>query len=643
MTPAQSPRLRTLCLLLLAPLLVAATPSPLPLADGLVLAQATRPERLVFVDPPREFLLNSCVPIIVETQNADSLPVLLGFTLFVTVTKSPALGSFHSSDTCQSPTSTVLIPSHSSRERVWFQATSLGRVTLEVNDGPEDLIDGLSRPIAVVPFLTERLQFTQVPQRAPVGTPVPIQVTAFDDRGAEALGYAGRVRLSSTPPISGLPLDATFDPTLDSGKKTFHVTFPVVGTYVLRIQDLDNADLVAESPAITVHGPKVSMYASPQSPVPACERVRLDLTVVSPTTGQPVDGLATVRVCRPETLSATVDDHGFQLATEEGGCITGTFYRSTSVFWTNTRAEDVTFTLYETEVQVSVPVSWRHMLSPALSSFSFRENDTSIPTLASFNEQLTLELNLRDTCGNPLVFPSGKELAFSATAPLVVGPAVQENSGRWTAPVGLMGCPSDLTKPLAVWPTLDGTPLPRAPGERFEQFVQPKCSEPFVELVIRPGTEGGAAEPGGRVEFEVKLENKGPQPIDDGVLHLSAEGMTLLEVKIDGQRTAPPETGIVLPHLGTGQQLKVTVIAQATTNRDQAVRVTAWYTTLDGAPLTPQKDAHFNLGNLGVDVGCGCHASTLPGQLLPWLALLLAASRPWERSRRLRRRERIDR
>ncbi|HYH98151.1 hypothetical protein [Hyalangium sp.] len=646
MTPAQSPRLRTRCLLLLAPLLVAATPSPLPLAHGLVLAQPTRPERLVFVEPPPEILVHTCVPIIVETQNPLGVPINLGIELVVTVTKSPPLGSFYDSETCETPTASVIIPIGATRQQVWFEGHALGRVTLEVNDGPFGLIDSMSRPISIVPSFTNNFVFSGVPSSASTGNPITFAVTALDDRGQPAQAYSGRVRLSSTLPVPGLPREDDFNPPVDQGRKTYSLTFPAAGTYQLTLEDVNNPDLVAESQVITVTGPtlppKVSVYASRPNPVPACEPVRFDLAVLD-SSGDPASATATVRFCRTPDRTATLVSHSFELAAFEGNCVVGTFFSTANMIWTNTRAEDVTFTVSDATAEGPVTVSWRPMLSPERSGLWFQENSDGIPLLNTFNEQLTLQFDARDTCGNPIIFPADKTLAFSATPPLFVGAAVKENSGRWTAPVALKKCPEDRTATLAIWPTLDGTAIERSPSVRFERLVLPECSEPFVELSIRPRQEGAMAEPGGRVKFEVKLENKGPRPIDAGVLRLSTEGLILSEVDIEGVRLAPSEEGTALPALGTDKPLVVKFEGRATMALDDKARVRAWYTTPEGAPLTPEKAFEFELGGVGVDVGCGCHASSLPGQLLPWLALLLAASRPWERSHRLRRRERIDR
>jgi hypothetical protein len=124
---------------------------------------------------------------------------------------------------------------------------------------------------------------------------------------------------------------------------------------------------------------------------------------------------------------------------------------------------------------------------------------------------------------------------------------------------------------------------------------------------------------------------------------VSAEGLNVLEARIDGEPLIPQDGGFVIPELLPGTKVKVKVKAQATTNLEQPLNVEVWYADAEGTKLTPLQEVGLDRSGLGVDVGCGCHAASLPSQLLPWLALLLAASRPWDRSRRLRRGERIDR
>jgi hypothetical protein len=115
------------------------------------------------------------------------------------------------------------------------------------------------------------------------------------------------------------------------------------------------------------------------------------------------------------------------------------------------------------------------------------------------------------------------------------------------------------------------------------------------------------------------------------------------EASIDGVSLPPTAQGFQLPALHKDAPLKVMLKAQVTTQLQQQVNATVWYASANATPLTEKKSVVFELEDAGVNVGCGCHATPLPSQLLPWLALLLAASRPWERLRRLRRSERIDR
>jgi hypothetical protein len=145
------------------------------------------------------------------------------------------------------------------------------------------------------------------------------------------------------------------------------------------------------------------------------------------------------------------------------------------------------------------------------------------------------------------------------------------------------------------------------------------------------------------VEFEVEISNLGQEPLVNGVLMLSAEGLTVVEARLDGKALTPQSEGFVIPELLPNTKVKVKITAQASTQLGEKAHAMVWYASPDGLELTKPQEVSFNVENLGVDVGCGCHSASLPGQLLPWLALLLAASRPWDRSRRLRRSERIDR
>jgi hypothetical protein len=143
----------------------------------------------------------------------------------------------------------------------------------------------------------------------------------------------------------------------------------------------------------------------------------------------------------------------------------------------------------------------------------------------------------------------------------------------------------------------------------------------------------------------VELSNKGPDPVLNGVLKVSAAGLTVLGARLadEPEPLTPHDEGFIIPELLPDTKVKVKIKAQATTSLQQNLTATVWYFDANGTKITEPQDVGLGRTDLGVDVGCGCHAASLPGQLLPWLALLLAASRPWDRSRRLRRGERIDR
>jgi len=249
---------------------------------------------------------------------------------------------------------------------------------------------------------------------------------------------------------------------------------------------------------------------------------------------------------------------------------------------------------------------------------------------------------LRDACGAPFVLSSDKTVGFAAPSPLYVGRVSQPSDGVWTAPLSLAKCPANLSE-LAIQPTVNGTVFPVNPDAPFKLGVQPDCSEPLVELSLRSKETSAAAEPGSTVEFEAKLENKGLPAVTAGVLKLEVAGLTLLQGTVDGAPLTLQGTRAVLPTLEKDKSLTVRITAQTPTQPGQELSVTAWYTTSDGAPLTPEKTVTFDTGDLTVDVGCASPAASLPSHLISWGILLLVASRPWERSRRLRRRERIDR
>jgi hypothetical protein len=174
--------------------------------------------------------------------------------------------------------------------------------------------------------------------------------------------------------------------------------------------------------------------------------------------------------------------------------------------------------------------------------------------------------------------------------------------------------------------------------------ITPDCLPPDVHLGVQAKPEGAKAMPGALVEFEVTLSNTGNQVIPEGLLWLETTALTGREAHLDGEPLGPVDDKINLPALEPGVTRTVKLQGQAALSMEKAVSLTAWYTTLEGAALTEEKQ--LSLGwedDLAVDVGCGCQTGALPSQFLPWLALLAVASRSRSRLRRLTRGERNDR
>jgi hypothetical protein len=735
MNQAQSRRHRMRCLLLLTPLLVAGTPSPFPAARSLMLAAA--PTRLAFLQLPPEITKGQCVPITVEARDGSGVPSSPGSPLTIKLASSLLGGAFFASNTCQqSAISSVILPENAERVQVWFKASLLGLVTLTASDGVLGLDDALSLPLSVVINPTVRLELRNVPPSAMTGQTLNITVEARDSLGFVATGYSGTLHFTSTDRSAVLPPDYTFTPSVDSGRKTFPVTFQTGGTWDLVVQDVSNANLrasasnipvrgaaathleIANLPLQTFRGRPLSFQVlaldadgnpgsvrgnlaftssdsgaslPPEGPLQPSYTVTFDTTgpqtltvtdttssaaagtvsitvleaqsrsveVTPPSTQKPTcerakltlevtDGLTepvSVSLCRPNNHSAipvTATHFTDWVMTDQ--CVTGTFSGQAEVEWVSTERDEVPFMLYGAESSNSVTVSWIPEPKLEPTSFVFLDTSEDIPRLPVDTGEHTLRLQLSDTCPNPkpLALPPGV-LSFSASPPLSISTSSNPDiPGQWLVSVTLPECPADATMPLAIWPTLNGRALTKPDGGRFERLVQPKCP-PVVKLSISSPGDGEQVEPGGLVEFEVELSNEGQEPVLNGVLMVSAEGLNVLEARVDGDPLTPQDGGFVIPELLPGTKVKVKVKAQATTNLEQQLNVEVWYADAEGTKLTPLQEVGLDRSGLGVDVGCGCHAASLPSQLLPWLALLLAASRPWDRSRRLRRGERIDR
>jgi hypothetical protein len=639
MTQAQSRRLRMRYLLLLAPLLVAGTPSPRPLATSLLAGQ------LVFENPPLEATPGSCIPLTVKAENPSGAPLNAGVGILVTLgqqTQSP--GTFHRLSGCQSLTDEMLIPAGSNSARVWFRPMNLGRVVLVASDGVLGLTQGTSRPINVLPGLTTRLIFTAVPAKARSRTTVLVTVTAYEDYpNTVARGYTGQVSLSASPPFPGSQKTETFVAS-DNGQKTFEITFPEPGTYELTVRDTESTTIQPDSTRIPVVRPRVSV--SPRTTQQAaCLPVRFTLSVLNDDPSLPPPGPVLVSFCRPEgNTRVKLGYHEFGINVENE-CVSGLLDGSRIVDWSsNDPMNGVTFLLKGAEVVGDLTVSWTDpVLSFDYSRLSFPGSGTSETTLASYTS-VPVQLELKNTCNRPMEFPE-KSVGFNATSPLTVTSLAHPAVGVWTANVGL-ACSEPPSVPLFLQPTLEGAVLYRGPNEPVRERILPVCGPSLIHLSLRTKEESTLTMVGSTVQFEAKLENKGTEAIRDGVLKLSAQGLTLVEAEVDGEALPLQDNAGVLPTLEPTKTLTVKLTAKAPAEPDPQVSLRAAYMTQAGAPLTPEQSVTLSVvsaDELGVNVGCGSQAASLPGHLVSWMVLLLAASRPWERSRRLPRRERTDR
>lgn len=735
MNQAQRRRLRMRCLLLLAPLLVAGTPSPFSATRGLVLAAA--PTHLAFLPLPLEITKGRCVPITVEARDSSGAPASPGNPVTIKLGASLMGGTYFASNTCQqSAISSVVLPGNAERAQMWFKAAGLGSLMLTASDGLFGMIDALSVPLSVVVSPTERLAFDPLPPAVMAGQPINITVRALTGQGFVATGYAGTIRFTSMDRGAVLPQDYTFNPSVDAGIKTFSVVFGTGGTWNLVAEDVSNENLRASAASIPVRAEAAtsleiaglpsqafrgtpltfhvlaldangapgavrgnllfrsddaSASLPPDGPLQPSYTVTFNSTgpttlSVTDSTGSADSFIAPItimdaqarsvavtpsfaqkRTCENATLTLAVTDGlgpmSVSLCRDDGHaaipvvvtnftnvvmtdrCVTGSFEGSAEVEWVSKQRDEVPFKVYGATTSNQVMVSWRPEPDPELTSFDFLSTSEEVPKLPVATGEHKLQLQLSDTCPEPkpLALPPGV-ISFEASPGLSLSSSNADTPGRWVISVTLPECPADPTQALAIWPTLNGRELTRPDGGRLEQLVQPKCP-PIVELSISGPGDGERVQPGGLVELEVELSNKGQVPVVNGLLMVSAEGLDVLEARLAGESEplTPHEEGFIIPELLPGAKVKVKLKAQATTNLQQEMNAKVRYVDANGNEITQPRDVGLGKPDPGVDVGCGCHAASLPGQLFPWLALLLAASRPWDRSRRLRRGERIDR
>lgn len=517
---------------------------------------------------------------------------------------------------------------------------------------PRDSLATASASPTPIPTLTPTFEIKGLTSGAFVraGEAITVTVTAMAS-GTTNPDYAGTIRFSSPRSGALLPANYTFNPTVDGGTKDFLVTFPSAGgPWELLIQDVNSPSIYYTVANITVTpGPfaHVALSTLAPDPTPTCSEATLVLTAEdawgNPVTAEPA---ATVTLCAPSGSSvafvkSTLDRSAY---TDKEKCVTGSLASTAQVIWKDTVQEDVAFTVTASGFDPEPPLTLHFRAgipSRENSSFSFTQSAQEPAPLLVRSGQLTARLTLRDQCGNPATLPADKSLSFAANPPLSVTSPVEDSPGRWTTSVSLPECPTDASKPLAVWPLINNEVLRKPNGEQVQRLVQPQCSV-VATLSVLTSADSLVAEPGGTVEFEVQVSTETDLTVTGGVLMLEPQGLTVLGASINGQALPARGGGFELPELRKGSPLTVKVTAQSTIQPDQQVSTKVWAVNLDGTLLTQTERVDFKQTDLGVDVGCGCHGAGQPGQLVTWLALFLVASRPWGGLRRLRRSERND-
>lgn len=518
-----------------------------------------------------------------------------------------------------------------------------GLHTLKVKDANVPaIIQESIRTIEVIPGEAKFFQISTSTNPATAGQPLNITLTPRDTFGNLApIDPDELVRFSSSDPKATLPPEGPFD------MGTFPVTFRTAGQQSIMASAV-NKPIGGRLDNLTVlAGPfHEVLLSTPQlQPADACTPAVVHLRAAD-FFGNTVQNERGVTLCGSpgQALESTGTTLG-EAKSESTGCITGKLTGEGQVSWSNKEPASVAFNVVQPlpPRTSSVTLAWRPAgFSPRNSSLSFPNTSESPPKLRTFTGELRLLFELRNACNVPMDPPPGRVLSFVAQSPLFLStPPEREEEGRWGVSVRLPKCP-DSDAPLKIGPALDNEQLRLPNGELLQAELLRNCLPPDVQLALRSKPEGAKASPGAEVEFEVELSNTGTELIPGGLLWLETEALTGLEAKLDGERLGAFSTKLNLPELSPGEKRTLRLLGLAAVQPDPPVKLTAWYTTVDGAALTEQRVLSLEW-ELGVDVGCGCQTGSLPSQFLPWLALLAAASRSRSRLRRLTRGERIDR
>ncbi|OJT22341.1 hypothetical protein BO221_21340 [Archangium sp. Cb G35] len=637
MNQAQSRRLRTNCLLLLLPLLVAGTPL-------LSVAAASLPS-------------TATASFAIEGLTTGS-SVSAGVALRVTVTAMTASGAvdpgYAGTIRFSSTAPRALLPGNytfnPSVDRgtkefvVTFQ--SFGLWELLVQDIHIANIKSHVPSITVMPGPPVRF-IVELDPATVAGTPYSLQVIPVDESGNRT-SYTGRVHFETTVLRALLPPDTDFyfspgETPLPEFSVTFSSAAPDPKT--LTVTDVTGQNLTGSASTVVSAGPfaRVKLSTTAPDPAPTCAKTTLVLTAEDAWDNPVTEIPATpVTLCTAPGSSATFVSSTLERPAYAAPCVRGTLAGTAEVVWKNTKQEDVEFTLSGVAARSPLTLHFKAGIpSPLTSNFSFSESSEEPAPLLVRSGQLTAQLTLRDQCGDPATLPTDKVLSFAATPPLTVTSPVEDAPGKWKTSVSLPECPADATKTLAVWPLINDEVLKKPDGVQVKRHVLPQCPTLATLSVLTPA-DSLVAEPGEVVEFEVQVSTEGDLTVTGSVLMQEPQGLTVMGASTSGQALPAKGGGFELPELRKGSPLTVKVTAQTTTQLDQTVKTEVWVVGPEGTLLTRKERVDFKQKDLGVDVGCGCQTGGIPGQLVTWLALLAVASRPRGGLRRLRRGERND-
>jgi len=495
-----------------------------------------------------------------------------------------------------------------------------------------------TKDIAVTPGVPRSLQLVPSATTTTAGNGFSLSVRAMDDAG-NVFPYGGSLQFSSSDPQAFLPTGTV------SGPGPFTVTLKTAPTQSISATGMNSITGQVSLQVLPASFYAVVLATPVTQPVDACTSAAVQLRAAD-RYGNTVPEDKEVTLCG--TPSQALDYTGSTLTdvrSETTGCVTGRLPATGEgqVNWSNKEPGSVTFTV-NPSIGSSATLTWGEAgFSPKDSRLSFPGAPGAPPSLRTFTGELEVQMELRNACGERVDLPAGQVLTFKAESPLVLGgTGTRKDVGLWSTSVRLPKCPDTATAPLKIGPLINNEPIILPNDQLFAQIV-PNCLPPAVQLEVLARPKEAKAMPGALVEFEVTISNTGDEPVAEGQLWLDTVSVSGRQARLGDGPFEAVDNKLTLPQLEPGETHTVKLKGQAAVQMDQPVSLTAWYTTLQGAALTEQRSLSLGWDELAVDVGCGCQTGSLPSQFLPWLALLVAASRSRSRLRRLTRGERIDR